>query len=319
MIGMVMTLLADRRACIDLGDRHGKYFQIARGAPQGDRASPYIFIICIEILILKLETESSDCIRGGTIFGQENVPSHLKNSIIEAFADDLTLMFRWSLNALRRIITIMESFGDISGLCINMGKTSLMITGKAWEGDETVHGIKIVSECKLLGIKIDHKVEKLDQNWKESLRKVWGLIHYWKQFNLSVTGRVMVGKTFLMSQTTFLMSTIPAHKKTLVEIEEAIAQYVCGEMRIAKDRIHNRAEQGGLGLIPLEELDMAIKCAWVNRWIKEGQKVDYVGFRVLQAGEMDIERINSKNIERNAFPSSFSVAFAWERFRKKFL
>ncbi len=49
LIGMVGTLLTDRRTCIYLGSGHGEYFQIARGAPQGDRSSPYIFIICIEI------------------------------------------------------------------------------------------------------------------------------------------------------------------------------------------------------------------------------------------------------------------------------
>jgi len=61
--GMVQTLLTDRRSCINLNNTHGKYFKIARGAPQGDRSSPYIFIICIEILILKLENDDSDLIK----------------------------------------------------------------------------------------------------------------------------------------------------------------------------------------------------------------------------------------------------------------
>jgi hypothetical protein len=33
MIGMVRTILTGRRACINLNNGHGKYFNIARGAP----------------------------------------------------------------------------------------------------------------------------------------------------------------------------------------------------------------------------------------------------------------------------------------------
>jgi hypothetical protein len=64
LTGMVTTLLNNRRACIDLGSGHGEYFPIARGAPQGDRSSPYIFIICIEILILKLECDETGNVKG---------------------------------------------------------------------------------------------------------------------------------------------------------------------------------------------------------------------------------------------------------------
>ncbi len=61
----------------------------------------------------------------------------------------------------------------------------------------------------------------------------------------------MVAKTFLMSQATFLMGIIPAEKKKLIEIETAIGKYACGNLKIARDKVHNRVEQGGLGLIKL--------------------------------------------------------------------
>jgi hypothetical protein len=139
-----------------------------------------------------------------------------------------------------RIITILNEFGTMSGLMINKSKTSIMICGKEWQGGASVLGIKIVNSCKLLGILIDNKSADLDRNWVECLRKIWGLIHYWSNFRLSITGRVMVAKTFLISQATFYMGKIPIDKKKLSEMEKAINGYVCGGLKIAQDRINNR-------------------------------------------------------------------------------
>jgi hypothetical protein len=134
----------------------------------------------------------------------------------------LQLLFKWSINALGRILTILNEFGTYSGLMINTSKTSLMISGEEWEGGESVLGIKITQNCKLLGVKIDNKVSELDRNWTECLRKIWGLIHYWSKLRLSITGRVMVAKTFLVSQATFFMGIIPLEKKKANEIDKAI-------------------------------------------------------------------------------------------------
>jgi hypothetical protein len=227
LIRMVGTLLTERRSCIDLNSSHGKYFAIARGAPQGDRSSPFIFIICIELLILKLEVDDSGFIeyrRRTGIFQNRYLDV---NQLVETFADDLTAIFKWSLNALGRLITILKEFGNISGLTINKSKTSIMICGKEWQGGDSVLGIKIVSTCKLLGILIDNKSSDLNRNWIECLRKIWGLIHYWTSFRLSITGTVIVAKTFLISQATFYMGIIPADKKKLSEMEQAINGYVC--------------------------------------------------------------------------------------------
>jgi hypothetical protein len=318
LIRMVGTLLTERRSCIDLNSSHGKYFAIARGAPQGDRSSPYIFIICIELLILKLEVDDSGFIeyrRRTGVFQNRYLDV---NQLVEAFADDLTAIFKWSLNALGRIITILNEFGNISGLIINKSKTSIMICGKEWEGGDSVLGIKIVSTCKLLGILIVNKSSDLNRNWIECLRKIWGLIHYWTNFRLSITGRVMVAKTFLISQATFYMGIIPADKKKLSEMEQAINGYVCGGLKIAQDRINNRVEQGGLGLIKLEELDTAIKCGWINRWLKDGVKRDITGSSVFELGHGNPETIDAKLLGRSKLPCMSSITAAWSLFRKKY-
>jgi hypothetical protein len=270
------------------------------------------------ILILKLEVDDSGFIeyrRRTSVF--QNRYAEV-NQLVEAFADDLTAIFKWSLNALGRIITILNEFGAMSGLVINKSKTSIMICGKEWQGGDSVLGIKIVSSCKLLGILIDNKSSNLERNWVECLRKIWGLIHYWSNFRLSITGRVMVTKTFLISQATFYMGIIPSDKKKLMEMEKAINGYVCGGLKIAQDRIYNRVEQGGLGLIKLEELDTAIKCGWINRWLKDGVKRDITGTSVFELGDGNPENIDLKLMGRSKLPCMSSIASAWNLFRKKY-
>ena len=56
-IGMVGTILRDRIARVKVENGLSEPFKIERSTPQGDRASPYIFILVIEILIIKLVAE----------------------------------------------------------------------------------------------------------------------------------------------------------------------------------------------------------------------------------------------------------------------
>jgi hypothetical protein len=97
------------------------------------------------------------------------------------------------------------------------------------------------------------------------------------------------------------MGIIPVEKK-LSEMEKVINGYVCGGLKIAQDRINNRVEQGGLGLIKLEELDTAIKCGWINRWLKDGVKRDITGSAVFELGQGNPENIDAKLMGRSKLP-----------------
>jgi hypothetical protein len=315
MVGMVMTLLTERKACINLSDRYTGNFNIERGTPQGDRSSPYIFVICVEILLIKLEMGG-----GGTIVGREAVNSEGQeiNSVGEAFADDVTVVYKLKEGATKKILEILDGFGSVSGLQVNREKTHIMVTGTEWGGASDIEGIKIKSECKLLGIMIDNKNARLQQNWDSSIIKIRGLINYWNQYNLSLTGRVMVAKTFLLSQITFLMGIIPMEKKTADQIEIMIEKYTLGKLQVARDRIYNKIEQGGLGLLKIWELNIAMKSSWVNRWKREGRGVDITGGRVLNSGSgREMELVDHKKIDKNKFPAAYSIACAWNDFRTK--
>jgi len=56
MIRMVMTLLNGRKARVILEEGYSGDIPINRGTPQGDRSSTYLFIIVIEVLLIKIRT-----------------------------------------------------------------------------------------------------------------------------------------------------------------------------------------------------------------------------------------------------------------------
>ncbi len=315
LVGMVMTLLRERQACINLGHMYSGRFDIKRGTPQGDRASPYIFLICVEILLIKLELGGEGKIISRNAVDLDGNPVSALN---EAFADDLTVQFRLIQGAAEKILSILETFGDVSGLQINKEKTHIMVSGRDWDGDDNIEGIKIKRECRLLGVNIDNRAKNLEGNWENCIVKIRGLINYWNQFNLTISGRVLVAKTFLLSKVTFLLGFISLEKRNADKIELMIEKYVVGKLQIAKDRIYNKIEQGGLGLLKIQELETAMKCAWVNRWRKEGSDVDITGSMVLRTGGgRNIELIDKSKINAVSHPSAASVANAWHLFRAK--
>jgi hypothetical protein len=257
-----------------MGNMYSNTFDIKRGTPQGDRSSPYIFVICVELLLIKLGLGT-----GRVVVGRQGADlwEDPANSVGEAFADDLTALFRYTEEAIKKIMGILDEFGEISGLKINREKTHIMIAGKEWEGEESIEGIQVKKECRLLGVMVDYKVKNLGSNWEKCITKISGLINYWNQYNLTITGRILVAKTFLLSQVTFLLGIIPIETNHVKRIESMIERYVLANMQVARDRIYNKVEQGGLGLLKIDELDTAMKCAWVNRWKREGNAVDITG------------------------------------------
>jgi hypothetical protein len=145
-----------------------------------------------------------------------------------------------------------------------------------------------------------------------------GLINYWNQYNLTITGRVMVAKTFLLSQTTFMMGIIPLEKRTAEKIEQLIEKFVLGKIQVARDRIYNKIEQGGLGLLKIWELNVAMKSSWINRWKRESRGVDITGSLVLGTAEgKKMELVDHSKIDKKRHPIAYCIASAWAEFRVK--
>jgi hypothetical protein len=206
MVGMVMTVLNDRKARIILDGCYSEFVPIQRGTPQGDRSSPFVFILCMEILLIKLSymngkgIDMAECIR--RLIDRIDIES----VTAEAYADDLTIIFQMHARGLNLIIGILEGFEQVTGLSLNKGKTQLMVVGgEGWGVGSEIEGISVVDSITLLGITIDRRLERLNENWLAKIGVMRRLSAYWNSFGLSISGRVSVAKTYILAQPTYLM------------------------------------------------------------------------------------------------------------------
>ncbi len=63
----------------------------------------------------------------------------------EAYADDLTILFKMSNDSVGKILQMLRDFEQVNGLTINIGKKQLMVTcSDNWEIGINVIGIKVV-------------------------------------------------------------------------------------------------------------------------------------------------------------------------------
>ena len=95
------------------------WFSIKRRCRQGDLISPYLFILCAEILAIMIK-ENRDI--KGIIIGQTE-------NKISQFADDTELFQNGKSKTFEETIRVLDDFGNKSGLKINIEKNNCNMVG----------------------------------------------------------------------------------------------------------------------------------------------------------------------------------------------
>ena len=99
----------DAKSCVSNNGHYSEFFHIRRGVRQGCPLSPYLFIICIELLSNQI-LKNQD-IKGIKINGKE-----FKTSL---FADDAAFIMDGSRRSFDSLVYVMDNFSNISGLKLN--------------------------------------------------------------------------------------------------------------------------------------------------------------------------------------------------------
>ena len=121
-------------SCILQNGFMSEFFYLQRGCRQGDPVSPYIFILCAEILSLFLSNEES----------VKEININNKSFLLSQYADDTQIFLDGSESSLRSTLHILQTFYEISGLKINTEKTKAL-----WIGSMSRSNIKLCHDYNL--------------------------------------------------------------------------------------------------------------------------------------------------------------------------
>ena len=177
-------------------------FSLGRGVRQGDPLSPYLFIIALEVLAIRIRNDNTI---QGFKFGEENVKLNL-------FADDMTC-FLSDKGSYISLFRLLEDFGECSGLKVNHEKTEALVFGDSslWEDVSIMYTLRNI--IKILGVYFyGNGKERDDLNYRETLKSIKKSLNLWKWRGLSLLGRIQIVKTFAIPKLMFRASAIPILK-----------------------------------------------------------------------------------------------------------
>ena len=261
MIKWIDILLNNFWAVINHCGNISQKFSIGRGARQGDPIASYIFIICIEILAIKLR-----CDEGIKGFKVENL-SHL----LELYADDCTIFLESCEDNLRKTLDILNLFYRISGLKISISKTKAIWFGK---GHANTHRLcpdltlDWDTRFRLLGINFTNNLEGMDDNYDIKVDEIRKVYNCWINRTMSVYGKVVIIKTLALSKLNLLATVLPnLDKNQLKKLETLTYQFLWGNKpdKVSRDHTKLPEKAGGLGVLDIKSFWLSLKFSWIKR------------------------------------------------------
>ena len=180
------------------------------------------------------------------------------------------------------------------------------------------NNIKTVHTATLLGYDLhqsgigDNQLE----NWESIKVKMKNQIRIWGALNLSLTGKIMVAKTFVYSQLIFYGSIFLPPDETINELEKIIEEFVNEPKRIRKDFLTTSVGEGGLGLFDIGILLRAIQVNFIRKNIING---DAWAHLIRQNNKMiELGWIHDTMMNRNEFPVLWNMINSINLAKNKF-
>ena len=263
IIKWIETFYKDIKSTVIVNSSPTPWFPIERGCRQGDPISPYIFLICSEILACMIRQNPG--IKGYTLFDKE-----IK---ITLYADDTTLFLDGSQESFEYCIGTILEYAKFSGLAMNFDKTKVV-----WFGCEHANNTVFLPHLNfewnpktftILGIIFTVDLINItDINIRNKMNAIVTELNQWSKRDITPFGKITVIKTLALSKIVHILISLPSPSTALLnELNNIFFEFLWNgkpdpiKRSIAKLKL----DKGGLGMIDIKIFDKALKMTWLKK------------------------------------------------------
>ena len=269
------TVYSNNYASVQVNGHLSSPFKLERGVKQGDALSCGLFVLAIDPLLRNIEANES--IKGMIIETDDQNTVGIK---VSAYADDVTILCK--NRNLQPIFSEYEKLSKLAGLQLNADKTEVLnlinsniVTSKVkYLGKEFDLGRS--DSIRVCGLHFSRQPEvEYQLNVMGAITKMENIIASWKHRSLSLQGRMVAAKSFVISQIVFQAQVLQIASKEIKQIERLIYAFVNGAKklygpeRIARDRLKAPKALGGINGI---DVDCFIKSIQLKQYNKAMNK-----------------------------------------------
>lgn len=260
------TFYLDAKSCVINNGHLSQFFKLSRGCRQGDPLSPYLFIIGVELLALKLKANPS--VRGVVINDTE--------PLINQYADDTFLMLDGSEVSLRETLLCFESFYKVSGLKMNKSKTKAIWIGSKRYSDHILcpdfNLLWSHSNFRILGLDFSLILDDMiDINFSTKIKEISLILKSWQHRKLSLLGKITVVKSLALSKIVHLLTSLPnLNQSMLNQLNSQFFSFIWNGKteRLKRKTLIGDFAQGGLKMVHLESFCAYLKISWIKRLLE---------------------------------------------------
>ena len=238
-------------------------FHIKRGCRQGDPISPYLFILCAEVLACKIRENNN--IKGIQVSNTEHK--------ISQFADDTTAFLDGSNQSFVELFTTHDGFGDISGLKLNYDKTC-----NVWAGSERNSQTQYLphrkmtwnpERFKILGLWFTNDLTKMaEMNMIDKFNEAKKLFSIWLKRSSTPLGRVAILKSLILSKLVYLWILLPNPPHSMIQQLQRMCFYFVWDKKRDKIKrtvaVHS-VKEGGLSIPNIKTYITSLKLMWMRK------------------------------------------------------